>query len=116
MWSIKNFGKQDPYLPLLGIVEEVGELCHAHLKMKQRIRGHKDKHEEEAKDAIGDIVIYLADYCDRMEFDLAKCIQTAWQEVKGRDWTTEREENERREQGDSDRQSRERSSDADNKK
>lgn len=38
-WTDKNFPDDHPHQPLLGIAEEVGELCHAHLKMEQGIRG-----------------------------------------------------------------------------
>lgn len=63
-WSENNFGSdRDPELPLLGIVEEVGELAHAQLKSIQKIRGTPEEHEEAKKDAVGDIVIFLLDWC-----------------------------------------------------
>ncbi len=85
-WSQRNFGEQPAYRPLLGVGEEVGELNHAHLKMEQGIRGSRAEHIAAAKDAVGDIVIYLADYCTRMGFDLEACVSLAWDEVKERDW------------------------------
>jgi len=64
-WATKNFGADRPaYQRLLGAMEELGELSHAHLKEEQNIRGTED-HVADAKDAIGDIVIYLMDYCTR---------------------------------------------------
>ena len=36
-WSRENFPDNQQYHPLLGVSEEVGELCHAHLKMEQGI-------------------------------------------------------------------------------
>lgn len=62
-WQNYNFGSgQDVELCILGICEEIGELCHAQLKLEQSIRGSKEKHEEDMKDAIGDICIYAFNY------------------------------------------------------
>lgn len=43
-WRQKNFGDTygSGYRPLLGIVEEVGELSHAHLKKEQGIRTNEN--------------------------------------------------------------------------
>jgi hypothetical protein len=49
----------NPGESILGVMEEVGELSHAYLKSAQNIRGDKDKHEADAKDAVADITIYL---------------------------------------------------------
>ncbi len=38
-WSQHNFPKTLPHQPLLGMLEELGELSHAHLKNEQMIRG-----------------------------------------------------------------------------
>jgi len=85
-WLHHNFGEQQEHQALLGLIEEVGELAHAHLKAEQNIRGSLEEHREEAKDAIGDIVIYLASYCTTNGYDLANCVAGAWAEVSGRDW------------------------------
>ena len=37
-WVEHNFPNRTNYHPLLGAVEEIGELCHAHLKYEQGIR------------------------------------------------------------------------------
>ena len=88
-WSRKNFGDQPSYRPLLGVVEEVGELCHAHLKGEQGIRHTAAELVAMQKDAVGDIVIYLLDYCEREGIDLAECVVGAWEQVKRRDWARE---------------------------
>lgn len=85
-WARKNFGEQPPYRPLLGVAEEVGELAHAQLKLEQGIRVDENHHEA-IKDAVGDIIIFLADFCGRSNISLQQCIDTAWDEVKKRDWT-----------------------------
>ena len=57
-WQEYNFGEQEDRRMILGICEEAGELCHAHLKLEQGIRGGKDSLTAEARDAVGDICIY----------------------------------------------------------
>lgn len=54
-WSQRNFGDQPAYRPLLGIIEELCELQEAWDK--------KDK--PEIIDAIGDVGVYMLDYCGR---------------------------------------------------
>lgn len=61
-WQLYNFGQQENELILLGMCEEVGELCHAELKMEQGIRGTPEEHEAQMRDAIGDILIYAMNY------------------------------------------------------
>lgn len=58
-WVKTNFPDQEPGTDsVFGVMEEVGELAHAHLKQKQGIRMNED-HDAKAKDAIGDVIIYL---------------------------------------------------------
>jgi len=72
--------------PLMGITEEVGELNHALLKQKQGIRGTYAEHEDAAKDAVGDIFIYMMDLCNRRDWDLETIFQQTWNKVMQRDW------------------------------
>lgn len=83
-WATHNFPEAERVDPVLGVAEETGELCHAVLKMKQGIRTSED-HMEEAIDAIGDLVIYLADVCNKYGFDLESIVYSTWDEVKQRD-------------------------------
>jgi NTP pyrophosphatase (non-canonical NTP hydrolase) len=87
IWAQKNFGDRDPYSSVLGVMEEVGELCHAMLKMKQGIRGSKEKHMASIKDAIGDIQVYLMDVCTGFDLDYHDCLEETWNQVMLRDWT-----------------------------
>jgi len=82
-WVDYNFPDQPGYQPLLGISEEVGELCHAHLKVEQGIRGATDL---QKRDALGDIFIYMMSYANAEGLDLESCILHAWAEVSARDW------------------------------
>jgi len=86
-WVLDNFGKHDQFEPLLGIVEEVGELAHSILKRRQGIRqGSSESHEAKIKDAIGDIAIYLMDFARCQGYELSEAIAETWQQVKKRDW------------------------------
>ena len=88
-WAVRNFPTSTSVDPLLGVGEEVGELDHAFLKRKQDIRLDED-HDTHIKDAVGDIVIYLAHFCALENISLDDCVNRAWQEVKRRDWRKER--------------------------
>jgi len=61
-WQNYNFGPQPNDRLLLGICEEVGELCHSSLKKFQGIRGTPQEHMDNMKDAVGDIMIYTLNY------------------------------------------------------
>lgn len=85
-WANRNFpGDHPSWHPLLGIAEEVGELNHHYLKRVQNIRNGED-HVNGIKDALGDIVIFLADFCNREGIDFQSAIEKAWKEVSQRDW------------------------------
>lgn len=87
-WSEENFGDQPAINPLLGVGEEYGELIHSVLKQRQGIRLNEDGVGREAEmDAVGDIVIYLMDFCARRGLDFADCVELAWYgEVRDREW------------------------------
>lgn len=57
-WSQNNF--QDKQAPALGMIEEIGELCHGILKRTQGIRGFDEpvKFVNHIYDAFGDVMIY----------------------------------------------------------
>jgi len=86
-WSRKNFPNNTPNNPFLGMVEEVGELAHALLKADQGIRGTAAEHEEAAMDAVGDILVFMADFCERKGWSMQEIIEEVWDRVKHRDWT-----------------------------
>lgn len=87
IWATMNFGIDRPkHHPVLGVAEEVGELCHAILKGEQGIRGSQEKHEADAKDAIGDIIIYCADVCNVHGWNLQKIVEETLQIVLERNW------------------------------
>jgi NTP pyrophosphatase (non-canonical NTP hydrolase) len=67
-------------------VAALGKLAHAHLKEEQGIRGTTAKHEEDAKDAVADTVIYLIDYCNLRGWDFEALLMETWSRVSQRDW------------------------------
>lgn len=93
VWLQHNFPEQKPYQPLLGIMEEVGELAHAHLKAEQNIREAADCLIEPRAmmvDAVGDIFVFLMSYCNSNGLDLEICIEETWKRVVERDWQADR--------------------------
>jgi NTP pyrophosphatase (non-canonical NTP hydrolase) len=72
-WVEHNFGtiyiSHYPYQPLLGMIEEIGELYEVieTLKSKSAIETREILN---IVDAIGDIMVYMADYCNCMQFKL----------------------------------------------
>lgn len=84
-WAEGNFGTCPAWQPLLGLQEEVGELSHAYLKRSQAIKLHEN-HDENIKDAVGDIFIFLCNFCNREGLDLQSIVEKTWGEVKQRDY------------------------------
>ena len=87
-WSHKNFGDNygSGYRNLLGVAEEVGELCHAQLKGEQGIKHTPDEILAMKKDAVGDIIMFLCNYCDSQKLNLEECVNIAREEIEKRDW------------------------------
>lgn len=86
-WGRRNFGQGVNHQPLLGAMEELGELAHAHLKAEQGIRKMtREEYEKQAHDAVGDIIVYLADYCGINGLNLDHAVRDTWGRVKQRDW------------------------------
>ena len=87
-WWAKNFPDAVSDEAFLGVVEEVGELSHAELKHRQGIRGMDDpsKFEAAAKDAVGDILIFLNHYVELKGWDMEEIVRTTVAEVLPRDW------------------------------
>ena len=67
-------GINDPYKQALKTMEELGELSGSLLKGKR----------DEEIDAVGDIVVCLAIYCDIQRIDIEEATQLAYDTIKGR--------------------------------
>jgi len=102
-WASKNFANPsientspellneripDRIQQLMGIAEETGELFHTDLKEYQKIRGYDNKKfaNDEREDAVGDIVIYLLNYCSYNNIKLEEVILNISSKVLKRDW------------------------------
>jgi NTP pyrophosphatase (non-canonical NTP hydrolase) len=86
-WSNYNFGCGAPaWHCILGALEELGELAHAYLKGEQGIRKNAKALCAAERDAVGDTIIYLTDFCNRRGYDLETIIRETWGEVRSRDW------------------------------
>lgn len=61
---------------LVGVIEEVGELAGAH---------REGRHEDQI-DAVGDIVLYLMDFCNKVGIDFEDAVRQTAAKVHARDW------------------------------
>lgn len=86
-WQEDNKNKQERLDIILKAYEAGSRIAHHTLKLEQGIRGSKEEHESAAKDAVGDLIIFLTDYANRKNIDLQTTIEEVWGKVKQRDWT-----------------------------
>ena len=66
-----------PVSQLLKAVSEMGELCDAEGK----------RNDEEIKDAVGDILVCLINYCELRQIDIVECLAGAYDQIKDRKGT-----------------------------
>jgi|TARA_R110000868_G_scaffold157969_1_gene385587 NTP pyrophosphatase (non-canonical NTP hydrolase) len=66
-----------PYTQLLKAFSEMGELADAEIKEDM----------PEIKDAVGDVMVCLINYCALKDINLVKCLEGAYQEIKDRKGT-----------------------------
>jgi NTP pyrophosphatase (non-canonical NTP hydrolase) len=45
-----------------------------------------EDHQAAKVDALGDILIYMLDYCNKCNIDLEDALNKTWEEVRKRDW------------------------------
>lgn len=84
-WTKHNFPNAQPWEPLLGLQEEVGELAHAYLKRHQGIRKNEN-HDLNIRDAVADIMVYLMNFCNHEGINLQEELFKTWKKVSQRDW------------------------------
>lgn len=65
-WVLHNFGPGQPHQPLLGMIEELGELGHA----------IDDWHVANVCDSLADFVVFCSDYCTKRGWDFARVFPT----------------------------------------
>jgi NTP pyrophosphatase (non-canonical NTP hydrolase) len=74
----------DSLAPLLGMVEEIGELCHVTVYRHQG-RGFTPAEARAAKiDALADLLIFSCDYASREGIDLTSALNETWEKVQHR--------------------------------
>lgn len=109
-WSVRNFGDiGDGSTPVIGAQEEAGELGealeaslaangvsqalgrlgHAFIKGKQKIRYTPEEARAKMEDAVGDVLVYLADFCQRTGIEMADALGKTWGDVRERDWVND---------------------------
>lgn len=70
---------------LLRVQAALGRIAHSNLKAEQNIR-EDQSHRASEIDAIGDMLIYLIDYCNQRDIDIAAALCDTWSSVRERDW------------------------------
>lgn len=72
-WEPANFGPWEDvalqHRPGIGMIEELGEMAHAHLKHEEQIRMN-ESHMENLQDAIGDFSIFMLSFAGRNQLDI----------------------------------------------
>lgn len=69
----------------LGAAEEVGELCHAHLKYEEGMID-RETYVKKASDAVGDTIVMLLGYCHLNGLEIEECIRGSWDVFVHRDF------------------------------
>jgi len=85
-WVARNFPGDKVEDSVMGAVEELGELAHHWLKMKQQIRGTEQEHIDGMLDAVADCVIFLAGVASHLGADYGELVNDTWNTVMKRDW------------------------------
>jgi NTP pyrophosphatase (non-canonical NTP hydrolase) len=85
-WQAHNFPGRPKYWPLLGMVEELGELAHAFAKRAQGVRGTAEEHTAAIEDAIVDLFTFGVDFACAEHIDLEVALPKVWAKVRERDW------------------------------
>ena len=85
-WVAHNFGDRPQWMPILGCMEELGELAHSFLKREQGIKGTHEQHTADIRDALADVVIFLCDVASSQGIDLDAALAETWAIVRQRDF------------------------------
>lgn len=79
-WAKKTYPQNDvkTWRPLVGLVEELGELAHAFLKLDQGV--HRNTTTTEAvSDAVGDLMVFLLEFCENNNIDIEEAFLEVWE-------------------------------------
>jgi NTP pyrophosphatase (non-canonical NTP hydrolase) len=89
IWAARNFPDDNRETVVLGLAEEVGEMCRAALKRHQGIRGTAEEWDAELRKEIGDVAIKLAHVAEVWGFDLGAATRDRWEVVSKRDFVAD---------------------------
>lgn len=84
-WAQRNFPNEVEHHLVMGMTEELGELAHAVLKREMCIRTNED-HDAAVRDAVGDLCVFLMEFCNLNNIVLDECVRSVWDQVRRRDW------------------------------
>lgn len=70
----------------LGAMEELGEMAEMLLSRLDEPIDGDNKRAQKVKDGVGDLQVYLLDFCASNGLDAEDCLNTAWAKVSQRDW------------------------------
>jgi len=75
-------------IQLKNVMRKIGDICRSDIKQIQGIRGYDDEQKVmfSLKDSIGDLTIFLINYCNLKKISFADCISLAYEQVISRDW------------------------------
>lgn len=111
IWQEHNFSDRTNIDPTMGVAEEIGELAgeldwdtehirflaialgrlhHHSLKRRQNIRGTSEEHEDRIRDALGDIMVFVADIHNAFGWSINGTLEKVWGEVRERNWRPEK--------------------------
>jgi NTP pyrophosphatase (non-canonical NTP hydrolase) len=89
-WANHNFPTETREIVVLGLVEEVGELCRTLVKKHQGIRGTAEEWDQEAFKEIGDVFIKLVHVCHVWGLDIEEVVSERWKVIRDRDFVANR--------------------------
>src|SRR3990172_3730987 len=85
-WHCNNFGDAAPFEMLMGLTYEIGKLGKYELQAMQGLVKVEADHNARIRDALGDAVIYIMQYCSSRGWSLADVLELTWAAVSRRDW------------------------------
>ena len=83
-WQERIFPDETAEDMLIGAMEELGELAHNHRRIKWGQANSVD-----IKDAVGDTIIYLINYCNKKDICFEDALINTWKEVSQRTYGKE---------------------------
>jgi NTP pyrophosphatase (non-canonical NTP hydrolase) len=94
VWQEHNFGKGELSDMIHGMAEEVGEMSHAYLKSKNKIRGMTPElAKEKMADAFADTVVFGLQAMTALGLNAEEVLNKTFKEVLARDWKNNPEGN-----------------------